>query len=150
MSYHDLLMRYGTEAEDGEARINVYVRAPKALKNTKDIVYRDKSAEQDIKRLEKIIDNLKDYRKALAARYAQLETMTYTERLEIERYPGGNGIKFYIRIVRTYEDGTTENTLQETYTGKERHAAMKRFEELKKQHPGMEATKDLERRSWER
>lgn len=150
MSYHDLLNRYGSEAESAEQRVTIYAQSPKALKTTKEVAYMDRNAEQDIRRLEKLIEDLKDYRKALAARYAQLETMTYTERLEIERYPGINGIKFYIRIVRSYEDGTKENILYETYTGKDRHAALKRFEDLKKQRPGIEAVKDMERRSWER
>lgn len=150
MSYHDLLNRYGSEAESAEQRVYIYCQAPKALKTTKEVVCRDRSAEQDIKRLEKLIADLIDYRKALAERYAQLETMTYTDRLEIERYPGGSGVKFYIRIVRSYEDGTKENVLHETYTGKDRRKALERFEELKNQHPGMEAVKDIERRSWER
>ena len=151
MSYHDLLMRYGTEADGVETRIYIYAQAPKKLTTTKEVVYRDGNAAQDIKRLEKLIADLKDYRQALAARYAQLETMSYTDRLEIERYPTSYaGIKFYVRIVRSYEDGTTENILHETYTGKDRRAAINRFEELKKQRPGIEAVKDLERRSWER
>lgn len=149
MSYHDLLMRYGTEAESAETRIYIYAQQPKKLTTTKDVVYRDNSAAQDIKRLEKLVDDLKDYRRALAARYAELETMVYTDRLEIERYPG-NGIKYYVRIIRNYEDGTSETVLHETFPGKERRTALNRFEELKKQHPGIEAIKDIERRSWER
>lgn len=150
MSYHNLLMRYGTEAESAEQRIYIYCEAPNRLTTVKDVVYRDRTAEHDINRLEKLIVDLKDYRQALAARYAQLETMAYTDRLEIERYPGGSGVKFYVRIVRKFEDGTTENILHETYSGKERRTALNRFEELKKQRPGIEAVKDLEQRSWER
>lgn len=150
MSYHDLLNMYGSEQESAEQRIYIYCQNPKAMKTTKDVEYRDRSAAQDIARLEKLIDDLRDYRQALAARYAQLETMTYTDRLEIERYPGGSGIKFFVRIVRSYEDGTKEKVLNETYTGKERRKALDRFEELKKQRPGIEAVKDIERRSWEK
>lgn len=41
-------------------------------------------------------------------------------------------------------------TATETFPGKERHAAIKRFEELKKERPGIEYIKDIERKSWER
>lgn len=149
MSYHDLLMMYGSEQESAEKRVYIYCQSPKKLTKTADVVYRDNSAAENIARLEKLLDDLKDYRRALAARYAELETMAYTDRLEIERYPG-YGIKYYVRIIRTYEDGTTEKVLHETFTGKQRREALKRFEELKKQHPGMEAIKDIERRSWEK
>lgn len=71
MSYHDLLMMYGSEQESAEQRIYIYCQNPKAMKTTKDVEYRDRSAAQDIARLEKLIDDLKDYRQALAARYAQ-------------------------------------------------------------------------------
>ena len=152
MSYHDLLMQYGSEADSAEQRIYIYAEAPKRLKTTREVSYRDKTAAADIMRLEKLIDDLKDYRQALAARYAQLETMTYRERLELERYPRicGGGISYYVRIVRTYEDDTSEKVLSETYSGKERRKAFDRFEELKKQRPGIEAIKDIERKSWER
>ena len=151
MSYHDLLMQYGSEADSAEQRIYIYAEAPKRLKTTREVSHRDKTAAADIMRLEKLIDDLKDYRQALAARYAQLETMTYKERLELERYPHwSGGISYYVRIVRTYEDGTSENVLSETYSGKERRKSLDRFEELKKQRPGIEAIKDIERRSWER
>ena len=150
MSYHDLLNCYGHEQDSAEQRIYIYCQNPKKIHKTKDIEYRDRAAAQDIARLEKIIEDLKDYRQALAARYAQLETMAYTERLEIERYPGGSGITYYVRIIRTYEDGTKQKVLNETYSGKERRKALDRYEELKKQRPGIEAVKDIERRSWEK
>ena len=35
-------------------------------------------------------------------------------------------------------------------TAKQRREALARFEELKKQRPGIETVKDIERRSWER
>lgn len=150
MSYHDLLNLYGYEQESTEQRVYIYCQNPKKLNTARDIEYRDKSAAQDIARLEKLIDDLRDYRQALAARYAQLETMAYTDRLELERYPSGSGIFYYVRIVRTFEDGTEEKILNVTYSGKERRKALEVFEEIKRSHPGMEAIKDIERRSWER
>lgn len=54
MSYHDLLMQYGSEADSAEQRIYIYAQAPKKLKTTAEVVYRDRTAEQDINRLEKL------------------------------------------------------------------------------------------------
>lgn len=150
MSYHDLLSIYGYEQESAEQRVYIYCQNPKKLTKAADVVYRDKCAARDIAKLERLIEDLKDYRQALTARYAQLETMTYAERLEIERHPGGSGVKYFVRIIRSYEDGTSEKVLNETYTGKERRKALERFEELKKQRPGIESIKDIERRNWEK
>lgn len=123
------------------------------LKELAEITAADKRAGQDIAELENLIADLKEYRQALAARYAQLETMSYTDRLELERRPdgwrGGN-ITYYLRIVRKYEDGTEAQQYHETFPGKQRRDALKRFEELKKQRPGIEAVKDIEKKSWER
>ena len=77
--------------------------------------------------------------------------MAYKDRLEIERDPSRySGIKFYVRIARLYEDGTKKNVLHEVFQGKERHKALARFEELKRQHPGIETLKDIERQRWEK
>ena len=40
--------------------------------------------------------------------------------------------------------------LSEEYDGKERHKALKRFEELKKQYPNIETEKDIDKKQWER
>ena len=50
----------------------------------------------------------------------------------------------------TYEDGTAETVLHETYHGQERRKAFARFADLKHQRPGIETMQDTEKRSWER
>lgn len=55
-----------------------------------------------------------------------------------------------MQIIRTYEDGTTETVLHEHFTGKERRAAFARFEELKRQRPGIETLQDTEKKPWEK
>lgn len=47
-------------------------------------------------------------------------------------------------------NGTKVETATETFPGKERRAAIKRFEELKKERPGIDYIKDIEKKSWER
>ena len=98
------------------------------------------------------MESSKEYRKALAARYSELDAAPYSLRLELERKPSysGSGVLYYVRIIRKYQDGTEVQELAETYQGKQRREALARFEELKKQRPGIEIMKDIEKRSWER
>lgn len=77
--------------------------------------------------------------------------MAYKRKLKLERFPAMSyhGISYVVTIKRILADGTEQEELRESYTGKDRSAALKRFEELKKQNPGIEATKDIAKRQWE-
>lgn len=150
MSYKDLFYKYGSPSNDAEIRINAYLLLPDSLVKQQDINWMDKQASSTIEACKATIELLQDYRKAIAERYSQLETMSYSDRLELERYPGYNGITYYVRIVRTYADKTKIETLSETYDGKDRHKAIKRFNQIKKERPGIESVMDIERRCWER
>ena len=105
-----------------------------------------------IARCNELIDQLTDYRQALAERYAALATAAYRDRLELTRDPGyrGKAVIYFVRIVRTYEDGTTERVLDEKYFGTERRKAFSRFAELQKQRPGIEIMQDTEKKPWEK
>lgn len=151
MSYHDLLRQYGSERDDAETRIYIYAQNPRKLKTPGDIAYRDKDAAANIARLEKLIEDLKDYRQALAARYGELETMPYTRLLKLERHPHWKGhIEYIITITRTYQDKTETGELREVFPGKERKKALARYQELLKQYPGIKSEMDIEKRSWEK
>ena len=151
MSFKERLTRYGSASDEAETRICIYWNSPRKLDTADRIAYSDKSAAQHIAELQAIIADLQEYRQALAARYGQLETMPYKRELLIERHPawGSHGTTYDLTITRTMEDGTKQDELHEHYTGKDRSAALKRFEELKKQNPGINATKDIEKRQWE-
>lgn len=150
MSYETLFHRYGSPSKKAEIKITAYLIRPDTLTADR-IPYNDQSAARVIAQCQATIEALTKYRQALAERYAALATAAYKERLEIERQPSCyDGIRYYVRIVRTYEDGTTEHLLSETFPGKERWKALSRFEELRKQRPGIEAVQDIARRSWER
>ena len=151
MSYLDLLQQYGSQQDSAEKRVYIYVQDPRNLKTPDEVTHRDRRAAGDISRLESLIENLKDYRQALAARYGELLTMPYKTILKLERVPHWKGnIEYIVTITKTMEDGTSTDELREVYSGKYRRAAFARYEEIKKQRPGIEATKDIERRSWER
>ena len=151
MSYHDLLYRYGSEQETGDIRHNIYIVTPKKLTTPKDIIFRDKRAAEDIAQLERTIENLKDYRKALAERYGELETMPYKRLLKLERQPHWKGhIEYIVTITKTYPDKTTTTELHEVFQGKDRKKAFERTNELLKQYPGIPFEKDIEKKHWEK
>ena len=151
MSYESLFTRYGSPSNEAEIRITGYLLHPSKLTADR-IPWNDEQAARLISGCESLIASLKEYRQALAERYAMLQTAPYKLRLELKREAGwrGKGVDYYVNIYRTYEDGTEVMELNEHYTGKQRREALARFEELKKQRPGIEIVKDIERRSWER
>ena len=151
MSYETLFQRYGSPSTEAEIRITAYLIRPDKLTADR-IPWNDEQAARLISGCESLIASLKEYRQALAERYAMLQTAPYKLRLELERKPSynGSGVLYYVRIIREYQDGTEVQELAETYQGKQRREALARFEELKKQRPGIEIMKDIEKRSWER
>ena len=151
MSYETLFQRYGSPSKEAEIRITAYLTRPDTLPADR-IPWNDERAARLISGCESLIASLKEYRQALAERYAMLQTAPYKLRLELKREAGwrGKGVDYYVNIYRTYEDGTEVMELNEHYTGKQRREALARFEELKKQRPGIEIMKDIEKRSWER
>lgn len=151
MSYLDLFHRYGNPSREADIRLSAYLIRPDVLTADR-IQYNDENAARIIAQCQALIDQLTEYRAALAERYAALATAAYRERLELTRDPGyrGKQVIYFVRIVRTYEDGTTERVLDEKYFGTERRKAFARFAELKKQRPGIETMQDTEKRSWER
>ena len=150
MSYHDLLNQYGHEQPQAETRVYIFTQTPQKLTTPEEVAYRDRTAAQDIKRLEKLVDDLKDYRRALAARYAELETLPYTYLLKLERVPHWKGhIEYVITLTKTLSDGTKTQDLREVFPGKDRRKAFARAAELRRQRPGIPYEEYIARRAWE-
>mgnify|MGYP007065770738 CR=1 FL=1 len=151
MSYLDLFQRYGSPSREAEIRLHGYLIRPDTLTADR-IQYNDETAARLIEDCRRLADQLTDYRQALAERYAALATAAYRDRLELvrERRWRDSPVLYHVQIIRTYEDGTTETVLHEHFTGKERRAAFARFEELKRQRPGIETMQDTEKKPWEK
>lgn len=151
MSYTDLFQRYGSPSKEAEIRIWYYLQRPEALDTFDIIKHYDTQAAQMVAQCKKLIEDMSEYRQALAARYNQLATMPSHRRLKLERYVNYENKKFYyIRYFTEYADGTRVETETEKFPGKERRAALARFAELKKQYPGIAAEMDIEKKSWEK
>ena len=150
-SYSELFNRYGSPSREADIRISGYLTRPDRLDTFDRIRYQDDRAARLIADCKRLVSQLIEYRQDLAARYNELATMPSRESIELQRQRGySGGVTYYIRFWAQYEDGTRVETATETFSGKDRHKAIARFEELKKQRPGIEAVKDIEKRSWER
>ena len=137
MSLETFFSRYGSPSTEANFSRHYYFTRADKLDTAKRIADADKYAAQDIAELEELIADIKAYRQTLAARYAELDTMPYTYRLELERDRRYRDSKvyYYVRLVKIYADGTTLNELSEEYSGTERKKAFERFEEIKKLRP---------------
>lgn len=149
--YKSLFDRCGYRHEDADIRFSIFLRAPEVLTTPESITHYDQSAAREIARLETVVQALKGYRAALAARFGQLETMAYTRLLKLERRPSWRGnIAYIITITRTFSDGTKKEDSREVFPGKERCKAIARYKAILKQYPGIPAEMDIEKRSWEK
>ena len=118
---------------------------------TKDVVWRDTQIAGSMARLEYLLSELREYRQALAARYAELETLAYKYTLRLERCPHWQGrIEYIVTLEKTREDGTKSDELREVFSGKDRKKAFELFAQIKTQRPGIEAVQDTEKRQWEK
>ena len=131
---------------------NIHLISPNQLDTLDRITQHDRWTADYIARLTEELENLKAYRLALADRYNELSTMQYTLQLTCNRRKRYHDNKVYytVKLTRHYQDGTKTDELTETYPGTERRAALARYAELQKSHPGIDCELDIEKRSWER
>ena len=145
MSYREeLFTRYGGPSKEAEIKLFTWLNVPETCRSFDDVRRQDDKAARFISECEHLITQLREYRQDLAKRYNDLATMPSTISIELQRYKSYYGnVEFYIRHWTTYSDGTKTETETEKFSGKERHLAIKRFKELKKQFPGIEAKSNI-------
>lgn len=139
---------------DERIEAHVYLISPATINTTEKLCYYDNVAVRGIAEAESIITALKAYRQSLYERMQELETTPFKRVLSIVRERRGYNptkIFYYVSIERVYDGGIARNEeFRETFPGSERYKALKRFAELQKQNPGIEAIKDIEKAAWER
>lgn len=149
MSYTDLF-HHGTTADLNRY---IHITKPSALGSIKDVQYYYNRAAEYISDADKLIETMKEYQLALSARYQEICATNYKLFLLCKRNICYDNTKTYtITISKVFEDKSVsdEVILSEKYEGRERHKALKRFEELKKEYPSIENELDIEKRHWER
>lgn len=152
MSYKDeIFTRYGSPCKEAEIKFYSWLNRPDNCKTFDEIRHNDERAAQLIAECKRMVSLMIEYRQDLAARYNALATMPSKDSVKLERFKRyDNSVIYHIRFFTEYEDSTKVETATETFTGKERHKALKRFAELQKQHPGIEYIKDIDKKQWER
>lgn len=150
-----LFSRYGSPSPEMNETLHFYYTRADYVKSLEQVKYYDKKAAEDIQGLLNFVECLKEYRKTLYNRAHEFLTAGYAMQLKITRNIdcwNGNKKFYVIEVLKILDLKNAEpvEVLKETYEGKERHTALKRFEQLKKLYPNIETIKNIEKRSYEK
>lgn len=150
-----LFRRYGSPAREMDERINIYGTRADCIKDMKHIQSEDERAKRTISEMLEYIETLKEYRKTLFARAQEICAASYRLQIKIKRsIDNWKNKKFYtVTLSKIYDEAahmTPDNIIEETFDGKERAKALKRFEALRKEYPNTEAIKEIEKYKWEK
>ena len=134
-----------------ENRLHVYLTEPKTYNSMERLKYADEHTEERIRDCMELIETLKKYRLELTERAKQLQTMESHIRVSLTRKKNSwdNRVYYYLTKECIYSDGTSEVRENTKYTGKERHKAIKAFEDIKKEFPQWKYIKNIEKGIWE-
>lgn len=152
MSYREHFRYYGSGNDTCQRQMWILFYKPESIYDLSYIQQRDKYAADDIKKLESMIEDLKEYRQDLAKRYAELATTTYTYKLYLVRDKSWstNKVSYTVRLARVLPDGKEIDEQKEVFAGTERKKAFELFAQIKKERPGIEAIQDTDKKQWER
>jgi hypothetical protein len=149
INLEDYFISYGYPTNELNERFYIYLTKASAITSTEEVIKEDKSATEYIKKLETYVEVLKEYRKTLFERAQQLYSADYDLKLKIKRK-----IEYYNNDKKYYEvtlekllkvkNAKPIEVIKEIFPGKERFKAFKRYEELKRLHPGIDTEQDIE------
>ena len=133
---------------------SAYIKKPDKIKSLSELQEYDKKAVSEIEYLKSKIELLNLYRVELYNRFQEINSANYHLQIRIERQRRyyENKVFYYIIMenIPDREDVAPREVLAETFQGKDRHNALKRFAELCKQYPHAEIIKKIEKLQWER
>ena len=150
-----LFRRFGSPAEEMNESIYIHGMRADCIKNMKHIQSEDERARRTISEMLEYIETLKEYRKTLFARAQEICAASYRLQIKIKRsIDCWYKKKYYtVTLSKIYDEAahmTPDNIIEETFEGKERAKALKRFEALRKEYPNTEAIKEIDKYQWER
>ena len=151
---NDLFSRYGHPSDEMNEKIFFYFTRADKIETFDKVQQADKSAQEKIAELYTWIELLKEYRNTLYRRAQEFCAANYSMKLTLRRridyYSGKKYYEIKVLKILSVPNARPLAVLSEEYKGTERHVALKRFEELKKQYPNIETEKDIEKSKWER
>ena len=150
-----LFSRYGNPAKEANERINIYQTRADCITDMKHIQNEDERAARTISEMLDYIEALKEYRKTLYTRAQEICAASYRLQLKIKRtVDNWKNKKYYtVTLSKIYEESARiapENLIDETYNGKDRAKALKRFDDLQKEYANVEAVKEVDKYQWEK
>ena len=151
MNYREMFR--SSRDDMAEKKVWIYFHRPETMYQLKDVQSYDGSAQRDIKELEEMIEALKEYRIDLAKRYSELSTMTFTYKLCLKRerrYYRDKKVFYSVELIKVLEDGGEVRDFWKEFSGTERSKAIALFEKMKKERPGIDTVKDIEKAKWEK
>lgn len=151
----NLFSRYGSPSPEMNETKHFYFTRADHIKSLDRVQSENKKAVNTINELLEFAELLKEYRKTLYDRAQEFLTAGYAMQLKITRDIdcwNGNKKFYVIEVLKIIDLKNAEpvSVLKEIYEGRERHAALKRFEQLKKLFPNIKIIKDIEKRSYEK
>ena len=150
----EFFSRYGSPAREANETIHIYNTRADCINSLINIKHEDERAARKITEMLEYIEVLKEYRKTLYERAQEICAASYRLQLKIKRnLDTWHNKKWYIvSISKIYENESIspEIVQEETFEGKERYKALKRFESLRKEYPNVEAVKQIDKYQWER
>lgn len=127
---------------------------PDRINTIESVKLNDRNAAYSLARLEEALADLKEYRRMLAERAAVLADAVFDWRLTFIRSRRclDAPISYDVTIEKVFADPSIKPEPVETYhfTGKERAAAKKKFEALRKSRPGIDTLVNIDKKTWER
>lgn len=118
-----------------------------------DLKNMDQWAARDIQRLEETVQILKEYRKELYEHTQRLQELESRLQLKLKREKRyDHKVHYCLTVKRIYpaNERMYNDIINEHYDGSDRSKAIKRYEQLKKEYPCIEAIKDIEKGRWEK
>ena len=150
MNYESLYYRNG----EAELKHHAHIKKPDTIDSIKGIEYYNAVAWRAIQEAEEHIAFLKQYQQDLCARYQEIAATNYTLFLLLKRHVNSytNAKSYEVTICQRYTENNIKDVqiLREVFEGRDRHKALKRFEELKKQYPNIDNAMEIEKQRWER
>lgn len=155
MTLDNLFSRYGSPSDEMNETKHFYYRRADKITNLEDVKHADEKAQRDIAELSEMTELLKEYRQTLYNRAQEFLTAGYTMQLKITRNVDcyrNNKKSYTIEIAKVLDvpNSAPICILREVYEGKERHTALKRFNDLQKLYPNIKTVKEIDKGRWEK
>lgn len=136
----------------GDGRLLIHWRRADNITDPSEVLRRYKDSEAIIADIEELLEQFKAYTVALGERYNFLiDSPSFpVVKLERKKHYYEKKVLYRLTTCRRYEDGTEYDCKYTIYSGTQRREAIKAYNDYLRNHPGIIAEMDIERKHWEK